>query len=360
MKVTQNHIRQIKRHLSANGSILLPLALKWRLFYTAIGTLALLILSGMASHRVYATSITLEVPEKLSLTAKPDGQFHSSETPAVVKITSDAIAGYTFTMSGTGGSNALINGDYNIPSITVPIESSAFKANAWGYQISKAGATAGTKFQPGPTSNTQIDTTIEANAEAVQYSFTLGAMVDGTIPAGSYSNTFTLMVTANPVPYAITYHENGKNVIDVPQNESGNAAEGAMIMIGAEPTRQGYAFVGWCTAQTSDETCNDGYVYPSGYPYVLTNSSNTLNLYAMWTVSNPIQNWNGCSTLDVHQMVYLVDSRDNNVYKVRKLKDGQCWMVENLRLGSDQIISLTKQDISVKQLPSSVKLLIRL
>ena len=80
MKVTQNYIRQIKRHLSANGSILLPLALKWRLFYAAIGTLAVLILPGMASYRVYAASITLEVPEKLSLTVKPDGQFHSSET----------------------------------------------------------------------------------------------------------------------------------------------------------------------------------------------------------------------------------------------------------------------------------------
>lgn len=39
-----------------------------------------------------------------------------------------------------------------------------------------------------------------------------------------------------------------------------------------------------------------------------------------------------CKTLRIGQSATLQDSRDNNTYLVKRLKDGNCWMLENLRL----------------------------
>lgn len=43
----------------------------------------------------------------------------------------------------------------------------------------------------------------------------------------------------------------------------------------------------------------------------------------------------------------VTDSRDNKTYRVAKLKDGKCWMVENLKLGGNSAITLTSADSDV-------------
>ena len=40
-----------------------------------------------------------------------------------------------------------------------------------------------------------------------------------------------------------------------------------------------------------------------------------------------------CGNSTVGTVVTLTDNRDNQTYKVAKAKDGQCWMIENLKLG---------------------------
>ncbi|MBQ6436447.1 hypothetical protein IJJ27_02705 [bacterium] len=45
--------------------------------------------------------------------------------------------------------------------------------------------------------------------------------------------------------------------------------------------------------------------------------------------------WNGCSSLAEHETVCLADPRDYRTYKVRKLADGQCWMVDSLKFGGN-------------------------
>jgi uncharacterized protein (TIGR02145 family) len=45
-----------------------------------------------------------------------------------------------------------------------------------------------------------------------------------------------------------------------------------------------------------------------------------------------MQWWNGCSSLAQGEVTALYDMRDSNTYAVAKLADGQCWMIENLRL----------------------------
>lgn len=45
----------------------------------------------------------------------------------------------------------------------------------------------------------------------------------------------------------------------------------------------------------------------------------------------------------------LIDRRDNKVYKIRKLADGNCWMVDNLALILDKDKALTPADTDIRQ-----------
>ena len=46
-----------------------------------------------------------------------------------------------------------------------------------------------------------------------------------------------------------------------------------------------------------------------------------------------------CSSLSNGQVIALTDTRDNNVYTVAKHADGNCWMMENLRLDNTATIN---------------------
>lgn len=63
-----------------------------------------------------------------------------------------------------------------------------------------------------------------------------------------------------------------------------------------------------------------------------------------------MQNWSGCSSLSKGQIITLTDNRDGNEYRVAKLEDGRCWMVDNLKLGGSDLKNrtLTPTDSDVK------------
>ena len=346
MKITTNFIKQTKRHLSASGSILLPLALKWRLMgLLTSGILAIFVLPCVFTSIVSAASITLKLPEKLSLAVQPDGELHTQQSGAI-QITSDASAGYTFSIKSNDNTNTLKNGDRTIPSITAETEDNGFAVNHWGFKWSKKGGPTSIKYQPGPTTGTELDKTDQANEIENEYTVTLGVKVDSNTPAGAYSNTFILMATANDVPYTITYDGNGDGVTNVPKQMSGSAAEGNMVQIGTSASRQNYVFMGWCDQKTVDETC-DGQIYQPESKYKLVNGRNSLTLYAMW--ARIMQNWDGCISLEKNKQISLIDTRNNRLYYVARLADGNCWMTENLDLDLSTERPLTPQDSDVQE-----------
>ena len=62
----------------------------------------------------------------------------------------------------------------------------------------------------------------------------------------------------------------------------------------------------------------------------------------------------GCpSTLTTGQTYQLTDNRDGEIYYVARLADGNCWMLDNLRLGGDSSIALYPSDTN---LPSDLAL----
>lgn len=358
MKITTNFIKQTKRHFSASGSILLPLALKWSL----VGVVAMCVLSVFAAQSVSAASLEITMsPKPLSVDVSPTKDASFSKADGTLSVSSDAYWGYTLSVKSGDetGSNALKNGANEIPSITSNLTESQFTANSWGFAFEK-GTSAGTTFQPGPNGiNKELSKTTGNGAETVKnedkYTFTLGAKVNNTIPTGIYSNTFVFMVTANTASYTITYDAGTAEgaATGLPSTTNGTTYNLTGQVAKEEPKYNKYVFMGWCdTTPTTDEEgieiCNDGNQYePSGDYQIAKANGNNLKLTAMWGPA--MQNWDGCkllseSTTIQNNEITLVDSRDRKRYYVAKLADENCWMTENLDLDIDQNKTYTAAD----------------
>ena len=154
----------------------------------------------------------------------------------------------------------------------------------------------------------------------------------------------------------ICYRDNGAKSVTTMSNQ----AVSANAEVGLWPSnfkRASYGFAGWSTDKNAgvkisdNDASNDPVVY--GPMETITvpatvGSVSGLNLYAVWVPSRGIlQNWNGCSSLGSGKVTALIDNRDNNTYAVAKLADGNCWMIENLRLGGGSPMNLTSATSNV-------------
>lgn len=54
-----------------------------------------------------------------------------------------------------------------------------------------------------------------------------------------------------------------------------------------------------------------------------------------------------CESASEHETGQLVDIRDNEIYFVAKLKDGKCWMTQNLALNLDKNVTLTPENTNI-------------
>ena len=98
--------------------------------------------------------------------------------------------------------------------------------------------------------------------------------------------------------------------------------------------RAGYGFAGWNTKADGTGT-NYGPNQSPDFTWQDLQQSG-VRLYAMWVQSTGnLQNWSGCSSLNIGDVTALTDLRDNDTYAVAKLEDGNCWMIENLRIDAE-------------------------
>ena len=116
--------------------------------------------------------------------------------------------------------------------------------------------------------------------------------------------------------------------------------------------RSGYSFIAWSLDANAASHINTATLYGPNQTIAIdqtvidaANNDHEITLYAIWLPSTGnLQNWSGCSNMQTGDITVLTDTRDNNTYAIAKLADGNCWMVENLRLGSDSPITLTISD----------------
>ena len=122
-----------------------------------------------------------------------------------------------------------------------------------------------------------------------------------------------------------------------------------VTLLASNYKRAGYGFIGWSTDANAASHLNTVILYGPSETVIVdqtllnaANNDHEITLYAIWLASaGNIQNWNGCSSMSIGDTTALTDTRDNDTYAVAKLVDGNCWMIENLRLGGNSPITLT-------------------
>ena len=141
---------------------------------------------------------------------------------------------------------------------------------------------------------------------------------------------------ATPGTYSITYNANGGS--GTMTGESGlYNYEPHTLKANTFTAPSVYRFAGWCTTNTSQNSCPDGKIYTD--EEVLNSSAiaagSTLNLYAIWIEIPKIYMQDltaaqcQAQATDVPLTVY--DRRDESDYTVRYI-NGNCWMTQNLRI----------------------------
>ena len=171
-------------------------------------------------------------------------------------------------------------------------------------------------------------------------------------PAGAYSGRvkYTLVHPHDEQPCGyrqICYKENGDNVVGKMNKQS--VSENEVILWASNFSREGYGFAGWNTEPDGSGISygpNEAITFPS-------DAIDGLTLYAMWVAPAKDSSENnltfqtdnlltttlqdGTILLDKPNgyVTALIDERDNDVYAIARLADGNYWMIENLRLDND-------------------------
>lgn len=166
----------------------------------------------------------------------------------------------------------------------------------------------------------------------------------------------------------ICYKGNGNTSGSMGIQSVGTSATEATLLA-SNFQRTGYGFLGWSTVE--NPTIGTDTVYgPMETVSGLDLSLSGMKLYAVWkeaatTIMNDVvtpvylQDWNGCSsltqvtynndvlTVSADSFIALKDKRDNQTYAIARLADGNCWMIENLRLESEGTVGNNINDPNV-------------
>ena len=154
--------------------------------------------------------------------------------------------------------------------------------------------------------------------------------------------------------FRVIYDGNGADPGNYMRTSQTAVAGSTVVLIPSNFKRAGYGFLGWSYTQLDPEASNfatqlanavsAGNVFGPNETITLPSTiTNDITLYAIWIKpAGNMQDWSGCPSLSSGSVTALTDTRDNTVYAVAKLADGNCWMIENLRLNATASTDNTK------------------
>ncbi len=239
-----------------------------------------------------------------------------------------------------------------------------------------------TAFQPVPNkyalvARRKAATDVGANAEGSSFKTTYQAYASPSQLAGTYTGQvkYTLIhpydaeAPLSPETTAsgkICYYPNGSNVdgtmgcqtIPTSGTTDGVSPTSATLLA-SNFSRTGYGFAGWSNKFDYATNPNQEGIKFYGPQETITYENGQyvgegkgLSLYAVWvksagnlqdttkvatlcgTGTGSLIKANEATNILSQSITALSDSRDNNTYAIAKLADGNCWMIENLRLES--------------------------
>ena len=216
------------------------------------------------------------------------------------------------------------------------------------------------------TGSSATDTTLGVKLET-----TYAAYVASNQSADVYEGQvkYTMVHPYNEAPLqpqsteagCIRYYPNGSNVEGTMGCQEVSSAATSITLLASNFSRTGYGFAGWSNkydyATNPDQEGIKFYGPQENITFTAgqyTGTNPGLSLYAVWVKSQgslqdeakvtqlcgtspttgilKIAPTNG--TANLSSVSALTDERDNETYAIARLADGNCWMIENLRLES--------------------------
>ena len=174
-------------------------------------------------------------------------------------------------------------------------------------------------------------------------------------------NTITLYAQWTTCPNnSICYEANGNNTEGTVGVQKIESSDTKAILMPSNFSRTGYGFAGWSDSPNPDIEPNAKLYGPNeSITFDAGRYSNGgLILYAVWVASEgtlqdstkiaSLCGANGAlntaptdGTANLSSISALTDNRDNQTYAIAKLADGNCWMIENLRLDNTATLTTT-------------------
>lgn len=279
-------------------------------------------------------SISLSI-NNVSMALQP-GEFGTASQ--TITASTNNFTGYTIKLGNSSSTTDLVNIADNtkvIPTFTMPSGVTSIPVSqigdGYGFSVDN-----GANYSAIPDPNTAAILFETSSSGSNQHTLTFGVKAPINIEAGTYTNSFDIIIVANFEPCLaenICYYGNGDDGTGTMSDQSATSNTDVTLMA-SNFSRSGYGFAGWNTSA-------DGTGTNYGPNQAITTGDLTqegLSLYANWVESDgDLQNWQGCNNMSVGDITALTDNRDGNTYAIAKYADNKCWMMENMRLDlSDQ------------------------
>ncbi len=307
-----------------------------------------IVVSAMVDMLVSNVCYAVEPTASLELsTNQLTGQgTNEAAVIANTRVTVNVSSANTYTLTLKMDKLELTNGTTTIA------PGNAVSDNTWGYKWEEESS----YTTPQANGNNLAVPSLANHTASFSKNLVFAAKFGKDAEAGHYKTSGVLSLVATPATttYTITYDANGGNNAPASQACTVQDVTGAnctTTLSNSKPTRTNYTFLGW--ADSSSATSKQ---YDAGGS--ITVSSNK-TIYAVWKLSNGVWIYNngnlynsGITTMQqmtknvCDQMttpsssaadnmipkITLEDTRDGNVYTVKKFADGRCWMAENLHI----------------------------
>lgn len=307
------------------------------------------VLSNDASLSVALTPETMN----LAVTPTPDGTLASDEL--AIQVNTDNTTGYALTLALAGSESSLYDptSGGEIQSTTAAMrDPNTLAVNTWGWYPDSLANNTGNLFSALPSNSDPYElkkTSTPTSGSGDTTTISFGVKADTTLPAGSYTNAIVISAVTNYVPQpildvypttgwvgdTITLYSNG-GFVNVQSVQIGGTNCTSIDVKSADELT--------CTLPNKAET-NTTSGADNGYSIAVTASNTSLDThnftirYFNPSTTTSMQEFTSttCGSMSVGDIVSLTDDRNGQTYRIKKMQDEKCWMVDNIKYKGEGI-----------------------
>lgn len=328
-------------------------------------------ISTLSNDASLSVALTPEAMN-LAVTPTPDGTLASDEM--AIQVSTDNTTGYTLALSLAGAETSLNDpaSGGKIQSSIADINSPAtLSVNTWGWYPDSLANNTGNLFSALPSISTPYElkkTSSPTSGSGETTTISFGVNVDTTLPAGSYTNAIIISATTNYVPQPIldVYPTTGWAGDTITLYSNGGFVNVQSVTIGgtdctsidvksadeltctlpdkAETDTTSGTDNGYSISVTASNTSLDTHNFT--IRYFNPNRTETASGSNTQITNTNMSNFTGvdCGSLSVGDIISLTDERNGQTYRIKKMQDNKCWMVDNLKYAGEANTDLANVD----------------